>query len=292
MFGSGPPGAPAPPARLVGALSRVFDETSPTALDPALRPFLADLVRPYGTALREDLLAAGVGHSFGEMAERLLPAVVGPDEPVDLLIVAFAMHDLRLGRATACYLSDRCPGKPNAFAVCDQGSGAAFTALRLAGSYLGTPDCSRALVFVVEQSALHYEPLAPAPIPDRHTAVVLRLESGSDGAPVAGRQHTGVDAKRLPGLLLAEIGRVSGDREDVTVVGSARLAAAAPGLVDVVTDAGQPYTGIWADLAGRADGLVVLADHEPSHGLLCLSTVDFKSAAKSTMDADPVGVAA
>ncbi|PPK68373.1 hypothetical protein V5P93_004521 [Actinokineospora auranticolor] len=275
MFASGPPGTdPLPPLRLSAVVAQVFDETSPTALDPALRPFLADLVRPYGNDLRDDLLTAGVGHSFGEMAEVLLPAVVGPDEQVDLLVMAFAMHDLRLGRATAAYLSDRCPGKPMAFAVCDQGSGAAFTALRLAESYLGPGACRRALVFVVEQSALHYTQLEPAPVPDRHTGVALRLET--DGSPVVGKQHTGVDARRVGGLFAAEVARLAAGQVDATVIASARLAEAAPGQADVVADAGQPYTGVWWELTRLPrEGLVVLGDYEPSLGLLCLSTVDY-----------------
>ncbi|GAA3057600.1 hypothetical protein [Actinokineospora globicatena] len=287
MFTAGPPSASDRPARLVAAHARVFAETSPTALDPALRPFLADLVRPYGNALREDLLTEGVGHSFGEMAEAMLPTVVGPDEPVDLLVLAFAMHDLRLGRATACYLSDQCPGAPMAFAVCDQGSGAAFTALRLTESYLGSGACERALVVVVEQSALHYEPGEPAPIPDRHTGVVLRLER--TGSPVAVGQHTGVDAQRVTQLLRHDVARLG---RQATVVASARLAEAAPGVADVVADAGQPYTGIWCELAdGGYEGVVLVADYEPSLGLLCTSTVDFSGNDHSAVDSAAVAVA-
>ncbi|WP_051385914.1 hypothetical protein [Actinokineospora inagensis] len=278
MFTGGPPTAAGGRARLVSARAKVFDGTSPTALDPALRPFLADLVRPYGNALREDLLTEGVGHSFGEMAEELLPSVVGPDEPVDLLLLAFAMHDLRLGRATACYLSDRCPGRPMAFAVCDQGAGAAFTALRLAESYLTT--CQRALVFVVEQSALHYEPLGPAPIPDRHTAVALRLEN--HGSPITTVQHTGVDSLRLPELFRAAV------PGSTRVIASARLAGLVPGIADVVADPGQPYTGIWCELAKGHDEPVVLADYEPAHGLLCLSTVDMSADVRVSVEESAV----
>src|SRR5439155_25656265 len=94
--------------RLRRAERRVFGETSPTAFDPILRVFLADLVRPYGLPLREDLLREGAGHSYGEMAEPLVRAAVAGGEPVDLVVLAFAVHDLRLGRATALYLSDAC----------------------------------------------------------------------------------------------------------------------------------------------------------------------------------------
>lgn len=244
--------------RLAAAVGRVFAETSPTALDPALRPFLADLVRPYGNPLREDLLAEGAGHSFGEMAEALLPSVVGPDEPVDLLVLAYAMHDLRLGRATACYLSDRCPGRPMAFAVCDQGRAAPFTALRLIQAYAP----ARALLFVVEQSALHYEPRVPAPVPDRHTAVALRLEASERAVEV--RQHT----QAAP-----EAARRALDGHPAVIAGAA-LAGHVPEHA-VVAEAGQPCTGPWWELSrSPRTGPVAVADYEPSLGYLCVSVLE------------------
>src|SRR2546421_2599393 len=120
---------------------RVFDGKSDLARDPALRAYLADLVGPYGLALREDLLDAGAGHSYGEMAEPLIAAVVPAASPVDLLVLAYGIHDIRLGRATATYLASRCPGDPLSFAVCDQGVAAAFTAVRLIGAYAATGAC-------------------------------------------------------------------------------------------------------------------------------------------------------
>ncbi|MGW5053881.1 hypothetical protein [Actinokineospora sp. NPDC004072] len=243
------------PMRLTGAVGRVFAETSPTALDPALRPYLADLVAPHGNALREDLLDAGAGHSFGEMAEALLPAAVAPDEPVDLLVLAYALHDLRLGRATACYLSSRCPGAPMAFAVCDQGRAAPFTALRLIQAYSGV--CARALLVVVEQSALHYVPRGDAPVPDQHTAVVLRFEAG---------EGPGVRTRVSRSAELA----LSGD----AVIVGATLAERAPGHA-VVAEAGRPFTGPWWELSQRErSGRVVVADHEPALGYTCEAAIE------------------
>jgi len=77
------------------------------------------------------------------MAEALIRELVPADAPVDLIVLAFAVPDVRPGRATATYLSHVCPGNPLAFAVCDQGSAAAFTGLRLARS-TGAPAAASA----------------------------------------------------------------------------------------------------------------------------------------------------
>src|SRR5438552_2253667 len=107
-----------------------------------------------------------LGLSSASTLELLVLAAVPDGRPVDLLVLAFAIHDVRLGRATALYLSGVCPGEPMAFAVCDQGAAGAFTALRLVGEYARTAGCRRCLLLVVEQSALHYRPAGPAPVPE------------------------------------------------------------------------------------------------------------------------------
>jgi len=157
--------------RVSRAERRVFDGTSDAALHPDLGVFLADLVRPYGFTLRDDLLARGSGHSYGEMGEALLGAVLPTGQPVDLIVLAFAMPDIWPERATASYLSHLCPGDPMAFAICDQGTAAAFTGLRLAREYARTDGCRRALLLIVEQAALHYQPALPHQLVQSHQPV-------------------------------------------------------------------------------------------------------------------------
>lgn len=284
------------PLRFTRVVSRVFDGRSETSLDPDLRVFVSDLVRPYGLALREDLLQQGSGHSYGEMAEELLRATVPADQPVDLLVLAFAVPDVRPGRSTALYLSDLCPGDPLAFAVCDQGAAAAFTALRLARDYTRTGGCRRALVLVVEQAALHYEP-APrpgtgAPVPDRHTAVALLCERTGPAELTALRQHTDVDPGALPALLTAELTDLAAGRAEVVLILGPGLG---PGLraADLDTSmaaevllapAGRPYTGLWSELADGLAGwssagrLVLLAEYDPALRYLCVSAMDTATA--------------
>ena len=294
MRGHGPvgPGAAAPGPWLRRAGRRAFPESSALARDPELRVFMGDLVRPYGLSLREDVLAAGSGQTYGEMAEALIRSTVPADEPVDLLVLAFGIHDVRPGRSTATWLSHVCPGGPLAFAVCDQGSAAAFTGLRLVREYARGGGCRRALLVVAEQSTLHYPPAGPGRVPDRHAAVALLFESTVDSsADPAGtaelgpvRELPGIAAADVAGRLAEETAAVAAGREPVLVLG-AGLAAALPalpgGLPVVVAPAGQPYTGPWWELAGRsaeraAEGrLVVVADWDPALRYLCLSTVDF-----------------
>ncbi len=226
---------------LARSARRVFDEPAARTAHPShgahFAGYLADLVAPYGLTPHPP----HGGQSYGEMAATLIADLVRPDEPVDLLVLAFAVPDVRPGRATATYLSHVCPGSPLAFAVCDQGVAAGFTALRIAQGY---PECRRSLVVAVEQAALHYDLPAPAPLPARHAGVALLC--GDSG-----------------------VARVS-----EIVVGREEAVAG-----DLAAPAGQPYTGVWWALAGElADPTprrVVVADRDPVLGYACSATVDF-----------------
>lgn len=276
------------PVRLHRAARRIVDETSELALDPELRVFIGDMVRPYGLPLREDLLAAGAGQSYAQLAAALLPEVVAGD-PVDLLVLAFAIHDIRIGQATAVYLSSICPGGPLAFAICDQGAAAAFTGLRLIREYARAGDCRRAVLVVAEQSALHYQPAPvpgpPARIPDRHAAVALVFDAAAAGPALTSvRHHTQVEAAGVAGRLAAAVTELG--PEAIVVAGAgltggalARAVGELPGNV-VTAPAGQPYTGAWWELAGGLPEWtdtgrpVLLADYDPALRYLCLSTLD------------------
>ncbi|MEV7598303.1 hypothetical protein AB0O91_13090 [Kitasatospora sp. NPDC089797] len=229
-------GSPGPAGlRITRALARCSDGRSETSLDPDLRVFVSDLVRPYGLPLREDLLRAGVGHSYQELAAGLLDEALTEDEPADLLILAFDTPDVRPGAPSSLGLSRSVPGAPLAFAVCDQGTAAAFTALRLAAEYQRAGACRRAVVVLAEQTALHHEPPEPVAMPQRHAAVVLVCEE-QPGPGLAVRQFSGPDRPE-PSVrgLAAELGPGA-----VVLDGTA---------VDRDGPAAQPFTGLWARLA-------------------------------------------
>ncbi len=281
----------------IGRLAaRRFAGRSELSLDPDLRVYLGDLVRPYGVALREDLLERGVGHAYGEMAEQLIRETVREDEPVDLLILAYAVHDVRPGRATALYLSRVCPGRPMAFTLCEQGIAAPYTAVRLAAEYLRAGDSMRALIVVAEQAALHYEPLtepgaAPVTLPDEHSAVAVLFEGTAPTGLSSVREHAGIAPGDVRGLLAAQLAELAGPGTDprrrVLVLGGGlskddvdadRLGLDVEQIVTALP--GRPCTGVWHELAlnhaqwSEQGAYVILADYERQLRTLCLCAVE------------------
>jgi hypothetical protein len=270
--------------------------------------YLADMGRPYGRQVPASPFgeppSPDLGHSYGEMAEALIGSVVPADEPVDLLVLAFSVHDLRPGRQTAAYLSHVTPGEPMAFAVCDQGSAAAFSGLRVAREYAASAAIRRALLVVVEQAALPYD--GPATLPLRHQAVAMlyRSELDGDGSDRAGldgdgaiqpvrvagvRQHPGVPPGDVAALAAADLAELAAGHQDVALVLSDALAAvwtaSAAGRVRVMPP-GQPSTDVWWGLIDELTGdkdpdapvdptsLLVAADYDPHLRYLCLTAFD------------------
>jgi hypothetical protein len=289
-----------PPVRrdlhLLRSARRTFTGPAEFLADPQNRArvgeYLADMVRPYGREVPATLFgesaSPALGHSYGEMAEALIGALVPPDEPVDLLVLAFSSHDLRPGRQTAAYLSHVTAGAPMAFAICDQGSAAAFTALRIAREYAASAGVRRSLLIVAEQAALPYD--CPVPVPSQHRGVALLYGEGrpGDGATPQARladvrQHPGVPSDEVAGLAAADLAELAAGHREVGLVLSDALAAAwtapAAGRVRVMPP-GQPSTEVWWGLidelsvdAGRPD-LVVAADYDPTLCYLCLAAFD------------------
>jgi hypothetical protein len=264
--------------------------------------YLADLGRPYGrdvpAALFGEPPSPDLGQSYGEMAGALIGSVVPAAEPADLLVLAFSVHDLRPGRQTAAYLSHLTPGEPMAFAVCDQGSAAAFSGLRIAREYAASAGLRRVLLVVAEQAALPYD--VPVALPSQHRAVAMLFASRPDSsgpdssgpggdsavgpARVAGvRQHPGVPPGDVAALAAADLAGLAAGHHAVGLVLSAAVAAVwtAPAAGQVrVMPPGQPSTDVWwglidelvgdADPAGRPD-LLVVADYDPHLRYLCLT---------------------
>lgn len=296
------PGAAAPARGAAGTYPRVgalaarrYAGRSELSLDPDLRVYLGDLARPYGVALREDLLERGAGHTYAEMAEGLLPELLRADETVDLLILTYAMHDARPGQSTALYLSDILPGKPMAFTVCDQGIAGPYTSLRIASEYLRSGDSKRALIVITEQDTLHYEPFAlpdvTVALPDGHTAVAMLLEGVGSAGFSSVRELPGTAPDDVRDLLAAQLSELAdpadADRR-VLLLGGGLSADDADGLgIDQVIAAppGQPCTGVWHELAqghaqwARRGALVTLADYDRQLRTLCLCTIETFDAA-------------
>jgi hypothetical protein len=276
---------------------REFPGSSDRAGDPAFAELIGDLVRPYGVPLRPD---ASGGHSYGEMLAESIADLVPPDSPADVLILGFAMPDVWPERATASFLSDACPGHPLAFALCDQGVAAGFTALRLARDYAAGGGCRRVLVALAEQTRLDYDPPAPASVPARPAAFVMLCEArpgaasapasvaggpGHGGAPLlaAVRVLPGVAAGQVPAVLGRELADLPvtepGEEKRLLVLGEGLAPLAGgdrPGWRSAPLPPGQPLTGVWRELAAwsagpRPAGLAI-ADYDPGLRYLCLAS--------------------
>ena len=294
MYAIGPPVPGAPPApgrlRISAGARRAFTGPAAIAARPDHRPhlhaYLSDLVRPYQLTLRPD----GHGHSYGEMAAALIPELVPADRPVGVVVLAFAVPDVRPGRATATYLGELCPGSPLTFAVCDQGAAAGYTGMRLAGEYARAGDCPGALLLVVEQAALPYDVGLPVHLPPAHRAVGLRLDRTGPAVVRTVRQHAGVAPGRVAELLAGELaGAAAGGWGELRLIADPDLAGElagelAGGSVDGpirVVPASRGHTGGWWELAGALAapeqpdaGRVVLASYDRQLGYLCVSVVD------------------
>jgi hypothetical protein len=281
---------------------REFPGSSDRAGHPAFTELIGDLLRPYGVPLRP---AASGGHSYGEMLAGLIGDLVPPDHPADVLILGFAMPDVWPERATATFLSESCPGNPLAFAVCDQGCAAGFTALRLARDYAADGGRRRVLVALAEQARLDYDPPAPASVPTRQAAFAMLCEArpapgpapapvaggpGQDGGPLlaAVRVLPGVAAGQVLAVLrreLADLPRAEpdegkpGEEQRLLVLGEGLAPLAGgdrPGWRSVPLPPGQPLTGVWRELAawsaGPGRGGLAIADYDPGLRYLCLAS--------------------
>jgi len=256
--------------RITAAARRVFEGPSELALNPDhqadLSVYVADMVRPYGLVPRDDIVEAGRGYSYGEMAEALIAELVPAETPVDVVVLVFAIPDVRPGRATAVYLSHVCPGNPLAFALCDQGRAGGFAGLQLLREYARTGGCRRGLLVVAEQSTVHYEPAMPVALPTRHAAVALLCEADAPGGALVR------DARVLPDVAPEAV------EERLTRELTNLDAAGATLIVGTPSGDGQPDTGVWFELGAALDatgpGRVVVAQYEPLLRYLCLAVVD------------------
>jgi hypothetical protein len=293
VFVARPPTAPTTHSRelyLVRAARRAFDGPAGFLADPANRArvgeYLTDMARPYAREVPAGLFgepAGALGHSYGEMAEALIGPVVPADEPVGLLVLAFSIHDMRPGRHTAAYLSHVTPGAPTAFAICDQGSAAAFSGLRIAREYASSAGIRRVLLIVVEQAGLPYD--SPAEVPLRHQGVAMLYDDQPGPAPrLAGmRQHPDVPPGAAAGLAAGDLAELANGHREVGLVLGNALAAAwtapAAGRVRVMPP-GQPSTGVWWGLVDELGGdtaspaVVVAADYDPGLRYLCLTAFE------------------
>ncbi|MGQ0838594.1 hypothetical protein [Actinokineospora sp.] len=224
----------------VGA--RVFAERPGHVVPPAHARILNDLAR--GEFARN-------GNSFRGMTAALVADLA---EPLDLVVLAYAEPDLHVPEVAGCYLAHACPGDPVSYSVSEQGTGATFTALRMADAMCRLGELTAGAVFALDRALL-------LDTPNLDDCAVL-LQVGTTG-----------------GLCVESI-------TETVVAGPAAVLAAAPGTRFLVgaglSDAlaGSPLlraprvhlprprlgvTSAWATLADRwpITEPVVVADFDP-----------------------------
>ncbi|MEV4518389.1 2-hydroxy-acid oxidase [Dactylosporangium sp. NPDC049525] len=246
------------------AVSRRYPDPAALAADTGhaarLSTYLTDLLTPHGLTLTPDALNPVRGQSYGEMAVELLP-----DEPVDLLVLAYDVPDISPGRAVSTYLTHVCPGSPMSFAVSDQGRAAAFTALSLMQTYAATHP--RALLIAVEQSDLPYDPGVPVALPAAHAGIALHLSASAEAPLSAVTVLPDADAS---------VDALDGLAATTVVLGGGMAALAGDVKADrvILADPAQPMTGVWEALAGldlATAGRVAVADYDPALRYLCVA---------------------
>ncbi|MFL6117752.1 MAG: alpha-hydroxy acid oxidase [Catenulispora sp.] len=269
-----------------GPASLALDEEHTARLDT----YLTDLLQQYDLELAPGALAP-LGQSYGEMAEALIELAVPGGEGVDLLVMAYSIPDITPGRATTTYLSHVCPGGPLAFAVSDQGTAAGFTALRLIREYARTAGLRRALLVVVEQAWLAYDPGVPAVVPAGHTGVALLFGDGvgADSSSEASDTLAGLGSVRIRAgdrvarTGIEEFGDTAGAENQSVILGAvlqSEADALSAGTDIAFASAGRPTTGVWWELVAALEApaagsrRVVLADADLELGFLCSATID------------------
>ena len=281
------------------AVRIAFPEPADRVCDAAyaarLDLYMQDMLRAHGLDPSPDARDR-TGWSYSEMATALIERAVPAQESVDLLVLAYAIPDINPGRNMAALLSERCPGKPLAFGLTDQGVAAPFTALRLIREYARTTGLRRALLLVVEQAALPYRASDRTAMPAGHTGVALLIgevphEPNAAPSLRLGQIVTRVEVRE--DALDHEIKTLCAEHSESTVIlGSALsnrlgqaggMASAGAGRVRVAR-AGRPLTGLWWELVGELDARdgsprsVTLCDYDPVQGCFCVAVLGTHSA--------------
>lgn len=237
--------------------------------DEEILQYYRDLLGPRGGELDENLARRGTNIAFTDLAERALRAAPGaaPSSP-DLLVLAYALHDLHPLTTVSSRLNHLLGGRSRSFAVSEQGLGAPFTALRIVQSYARSERCGSAALFVLEQSTYPY----PVPFAGQHrltdSGVYLLFDEDGDGW-----EPCGLYTERDPGGL----------RRLLRTMPPGSLVVAGPWTNTAVLDGtglschrvapGSYATSVWAALAshhqqwaGRYRHLV-LCDTDVRHGV-------------------------
>lgn len=192
-----PPGRPvAPPRagglRLTGIRHQVFPER-PQPLIGYEVELAKEVLSAFGRGDELPEFLNRTGNSFIAMSEALLERLATPSTALDAapesaaapdfdtVLLAYRTPDLYYSEVAGCYLSNRLPGAPVPCSIAEQGSGAPFTALRIADAMWQLGELERGALFAYDQNGAAWD--ADETRQSRPDAAVL-IEFG--GMAVAG----------------------------------------------------------------------------------------------------------
>ncbi|MBP2702769.1 hypothetical protein JOL79_03000 [Microbispora sp. RL4-1S] len=268
--------------------SRTFGEGVPflpESASPLLRSYVDDLTALYGMTAKAGFLRTARRHSYADIAGGMLRELEPLPGPVGLLAVATAVPDSDLLQSPTSFLADAVPGNPLPLGVVDQGVVAPFTALRLIQRFAADGSYGTALLMIMDQRTLPYEPEMPSQArPEADAAVALVLSDEGAAGGLAVRHRVGVSPDEAAAVLAEELaaGRAG---DDVTVVAGRGVLGLLPaGLAEVREAApGLPCTGVWAALADgmprwrSAGRRVVVCDYDRTLRYLSTCVIDVEA---------------
>jgi hypothetical protein len=243
------------PLGLASVVRRDFAVPRSRVDGSAIAGYFSDLADGFGVRYTGGASWHADGNAYPDMVPELLDDLGA--EPFDVVVLAAAVPDLDPWRSAATRLNDVLPGSPLLFEVSDQGSGATFTALRLAGEYAARHGYRRALVLGMDQKTLPYE--TGEAVLGGDAAVALVLERG--GGTISVGQVCDVDPGEVPDVFADLLAGVV----PTTIVAGSGVGTL--GTFDAVgVTAGFPCTGLWSTPHGRTAYL----DYDPARRDLSL----------------------